>query len=282
MKHQALARVFAVVLAIMCLLMLLNGATGFGKAAKAHEERTAFEEKYAQQIENYVTLHEQVENSISYDEAYELLKEKLEQHDKDAAQHRTDTALYTAEKGGNTMGANLIWEAMPEIAAAKQELAKAKKQFEDVQTAYNGVKGDLQDIAAQAQSDADESGMDAAQMQQLAQEFAALLNTEPRLPEGFFIPEDHDLTGRPLPKSRRRTRMRKRWPRIRSRSKPMRTHLPNGRNMTRRQRNMTPPWRPTSRSWRRMSPIPSGKEHMTRHSTSSRNMKSNMPPGKAR
>ena len=99
MKHQALARVFAVVLAIMCLLMLLNGATGFGKAAKAHEERTAFEEKYAQRIENYVTLHEQVENSISYDEAYELLKEKLEQHDKDAAQHRTDTALYTAEKG---------------------------------------------------------------------------------------------------------------------------------------------------------------------------------------
>ena len=190
MKHQALARVFAVVLAIMCLLMLLNGATGFGKAAKAHEERTAFEEKYAQRIENYVTLHEQVENSISYDEAYELLKEKLEQHDKDAAQHRTDTALYTAEKGGNTMGANLIWEAMPEIAAAKQELAKAKKQFEDVQTAYNGVKGDLQDIAAQAQSDADESGMDAAQMQQLAQEFAALLNAEPRLPEGFFIPED--------------------------------------------------------------------------------------------
>ena len=71
MKHQALARVFAVVLAIMCLLMLLNGATGFGKAAKAHEERTAFEEKYAQRIENYVTLHAQVENSISYDEAYE-------------------------------------------------------------------------------------------------------------------------------------------------------------------------------------------------------------------
>ncbi len=190
MKHQALARVFAVVLAIMCLLMLLNGATGFGKAATAHEERAAFEEKYAQRIENYVTLHEQVENSISFDEAYELLKEKLEQHDKDAAQHRTDTALYTAEKGGNTMGANLIWEAMPEIAGAKQELAKAKTQFDDVQKAYNVVKSDMEDIAAQAQSDADESGMDAAQMQQLAQAFAALLNAEPTLPEGFFIPED--------------------------------------------------------------------------------------------
>ena len=190
MKHQALARAFAVVLAIMCLLMLLNGATGFGKAAKAHEERTAFEEKYAQRIENYVTLHAQVENSISYDEAYELLKEKLEQHDKDAAQHRTDTALYTAEKGGNTMGANLIWEAMPEIAGAKQELAKAKKQFEDVQSAYNSVKSDLQDIAAQARSDAAESGMDAAQMQQMAQNFAALLNAEPKLPEGFSIPAD--------------------------------------------------------------------------------------------
>ena len=31
-KHPALARVFSIVLAIMSLIMLLNGAVGFGKA----------------------------------------------------------------------------------------------------------------------------------------------------------------------------------------------------------------------------------------------------------
>ena len=154
MKHQALARVFSVVLAIMCLLMLLNGATGFGKAAKAHEERIAFENKFAQRIENYVTLHEQVENSISYDEAYKLLKEKLEQHDKDAAQHRTDTALYTAEKGGNTMGANLIWEAMPEVEGAKLELATAKQKLETMEALYAEQAGEIASIQAEAGSGA--------------------------------------------------------------------------------------------------------------------------------
>ena len=32
MKHPALARVFSIVLAVMSLIMLLNGAVGFGKA----------------------------------------------------------------------------------------------------------------------------------------------------------------------------------------------------------------------------------------------------------
>ena len=47
MKHPALARVFSIVLAIMSLIMLLNGAVGFGKADAALQESL---EKY-QRIE---------------------------------------------------------------------------------------------------------------------------------------------------------------------------------------------------------------------------------------
>ena len=154
MKHPVLARVFAVVLAILCLLMLLNGISGFGKTEKAQQERAAFEAKYAQRIETYVTLDQQVKTSISYDEAYEQYKALLEQHDKDAAQHRTDTALYTAEKGGNTMGANMLWEALPEVEGAKLELAAAKQQLETMEALYAEQAGEIAGIQAEAGSGA--------------------------------------------------------------------------------------------------------------------------------
>ena len=154
MKHPVLARVFAVVLAVLCLLMLLNGISGFGKTEKAQQERAAFEAKYAQRIETYVTLDQQVKTSISYDEAYEQYKALLEQHDKDAAQHRTDTALYTAEKGGNTMGANMLWEALPEVEGAKLELAAAKQQLETMEALYAEQAGEIAGIQAEAGSGA--------------------------------------------------------------------------------------------------------------------------------
>lgn len=152
MKHPVLARVFAVVLALLCLLMLLNGISGFGKNEKAQQERTAFEAKYAQRIETYVTLDEQVKTSISYDDAYEEYKALLEQHDKDASQHRTDTALYTAEKGGNTMGANMLWEALPEVESAKRELAAGKKKLADMEKTYEENKGTIATILTSAEN----------------------------------------------------------------------------------------------------------------------------------
>ena len=100
MKHPALARVFSVVLAILALLMLGSGVKGFGKADAEVSERTAFAEKYAQRIETYRQLDEELAHSISYEEAWEELEKLQEQHDSDASQHRTDVAMYSAEKGG--------------------------------------------------------------------------------------------------------------------------------------------------------------------------------------
>ena len=128
MKHQALARVFAVVLAILCLLLLVTGVRGFGKADEELNERRAWEEKYAGRIQTYVELEAELAGSISYDEAQRELEMRLEQHEADASQHRTDTALHTAEKGGNQMGADLIWEAMPELASAKGDLEEARRR----------------------------------------------------------------------------------------------------------------------------------------------------------
>ena len=96
MKHPALARVFAVVLAILCLLLLSNGLVGLKKAAAENGERLAFEEKYAGRIEKYLQLDEELSHSISYDEAYAELEKMMEEHEAAASQHRIDTALYSA------------------------------------------------------------------------------------------------------------------------------------------------------------------------------------------
>ncbi|MBR6352816.1 MAG: hypothetical protein IKS25_01725 [Oscillospiraceae bacterium] len=150
MKHPALARVFSVVLAILCLLMLVNGVKGFGKADAEAAERAAFSEKYAQRIETYRQLDEELANSISYEEAYQELEKLQEQHDADASQHRTDVAMYSAEKGGYTMGADMIWEAMPAVKGAKRELEIGKAQLAAMETAYAGQKGEIASITAAA------------------------------------------------------------------------------------------------------------------------------------
>ena len=140
MKHQALARVFAVVLAILCLLMLISGVKGFGKADEELAERRAWEEKFAGRIQNYVELEAELAGSISYEEAQKELEKRLEQHEADASQHRTDTALHTAEKGGNQMGADMIWEAMPEVKGARQELEEGKWQLSQKEKTFENVK----------------------------------------------------------------------------------------------------------------------------------------------
>ena len=136
MKHQALARVFAVVLAILCLLLLVTGVRGFGKADEELNERRAWEEKYAERIQSYVELEAERAGSISYEEAQRELEKRFEQHEADASQHRTDTALHTAEKGGNQMGADLIWEAMPELQSAKGDLEEARRQLVEKESVF--------------------------------------------------------------------------------------------------------------------------------------------------
>ena len=74
MKHPALARVFAVVLAILGLLLLITGVRGFTKTEDEHEERLAYEKKYADRIENFTDLREELLGSADYDETMTALR----------------------------------------------------------------------------------------------------------------------------------------------------------------------------------------------------------------
>ena len=185
MKHQALARVFAVVLAILCLLLLATGVRGFGKADEELAERRAWEEKYADRIQSYVELEAELAGSISYEEAQRELEKRLEQHESNASQHRTDTALHTAEKGGNQMGADLIWEAMPELASAKGDLEEAKQQLAQKEAAFAQGKAA---ITAQVNNGVAACNAERASLVELQRQIAGYLATAPTVPPQPAIP----------------------------------------------------------------------------------------------
>ena len=137
MKHPALARVFAIVLALLSSFMLINGALGFSKADGTLQESLEYCQRIEDKLNEYEELDAKLENSISYDEAYEELERLQEEHDEEAAQHRTDLATHTATMGGYTMGVDMITDGKAQLEAAKQELESGKQQLAQQEALLN-------------------------------------------------------------------------------------------------------------------------------------------------
>ena len=167
MKHPALARVFSIVLAILCLFLLANGALGFGKADTALEDSLKQYQRLEEKTDTYAELSTQLKNSVSYEEALAELEALQEQHDDDAAQHRTDLATHTATMGGYELGAGMIRDGQEQLAAAKAELEAGKKQLEaseqqlnQAAAAFNAAKPMVQGVITQLTTAA--NGLNAA------------------------------------------------------------------------------------------------------------------------
>ena len=182
-KHQALARVFAVVLAVMCLLMGINGLKGFGKAQDEYRERTDYADRYAKRINTYIEIDEELKGSITYDEALKELEKMQEEHDKDASQHKTDTAMYSAEKGGNTMGADMIWELMPQLKGARAELEAGKKQLEEGEAQLQQAKAAIDGLIISANNGASQCSNAVGELNIFLGNLSALMAQEPAPPE---------------------------------------------------------------------------------------------------
>lgn len=137
MKHPALARVMAVTLAIMCVIMLITGALGFGKAENEYAEDTADYEKLTDRITTYNELTEKLADAESYKQVSAALDEHQQQHDDDAAQFRTDLAERTAKQGGYKQGAEMLWEARAQAKDGIAQYEQAKAQFNAAEAEYN-------------------------------------------------------------------------------------------------------------------------------------------------
>lgn len=197
MKHPALARVFSIVLAIMSLIMLLNGAVGFGKADAALQESLEKYQRIEEKTDTYETLSRQLKNSVSYEEALAELEALQEQHDDDAAQHRTDLATHTATMGGYELGAKMIIEGKEQLAAAKVELAEGKallaekeQQFNQLSAAFNTVEPLLVAAINALSGSEEEFNAAIALIDALIAQIDVILANRPQLPE---LPEEPTL-----------------------------------------------------------------------------------------
>ena len=197
MKHPALARVFSIVLAIMSLIMLLNGAVGFGKADAALQESLEKYQRIEEKTDTYEALSLQLKNSVSYEEALAELEALQEQHDDDAAQHRTDLATHTATMGGYELGAKMIMEGKEQLAAAKVELAEGKallaekeQQFNQLSAAFNTVEPLLVAAINALSGSEEEFNAAIALIDALIAQIDVILANRPQLPE---LPEEPTL-----------------------------------------------------------------------------------------
>ena len=190
MKHPALARVFSIVLAIMSLIMLLNGAVGFGKADAALKESLEHYQRIEEKTDTYEALSLQLKNSVSYEEALAELEALQEQHDDDAAQHRTDLATHTATMGGYALGEEMILDGKEQLDAAKAELAEGKALLAEKEQQFNQLSATFEAVeplliaAINALSGSEEEFNAAiALIDALIAQIDAILANRPQMPE---------------------------------------------------------------------------------------------------
>lgn len=181
-KHPALVRVFAIVLAIISVISLAAGAAGFRDAALEKDTALTYSDNLNTRLETFQELQATLDNSISYDEALEELEKFQDQHDSDASQHRTDLATYSAKRGGYKMGTDALWEAKAQLAGAKAQIAQAKEQL----VSMDQLKGTMN--AAIAQCDAA-----AAECAACSQPISSVLAIFDRQPEPPQLPEEPEV-----------------------------------------------------------------------------------------
>lgn len=152
MKHPALTRAMAAVLAIMCAIMLICGVVGIGDAQKEYKEDLDAYEKLSERIATFKELSAKLDGEDSYKETKEKLDARQEEHDKESADFRTDLAERTATQGGYQQGANALLEAREATEAAYRQYADGVAQFQAAEAEFNAKKAEAQAGLAQLQA----------------------------------------------------------------------------------------------------------------------------------
>lgn len=186
MKHPALARVFALVLAILGLLLLITGVRGFSKTEEEREDRLAYEKKYAGRIENFRDLREELLGSADYDETMTALRRFVDEHEKAAAKHKTDTALFSAAKGGLKMGEDMIVSIRAQMNELKEQLHNASSRRAFLEALLSELIASqksnmpwLNALAGQSAQYATESYLQGTEITLVSTELRGLMENEP-------------------------------------------------------------------------------------------------------
>ena len=136
LKHPALARIFAIVLAILCLVMLLAGAGIVRAALKDRDRGLADLQRLETRIERYDEILGQLEGTERYAQVNKSLTADQEAHDEQAVQHRTDLAIYTATRSGLLTGAAQLQEAQDALTQGRAQYEAGLALFQQQEAAF--------------------------------------------------------------------------------------------------------------------------------------------------
>ena len=137
MKHPALTRVFAIVLAVLCLVMLLAGLLGLRSASR--DRRRALDA--AQRLQDRVAAYREASAAIrtgpGYEEQNAAWQARQAEHDKAASRHRSEVAIYTATQSGLRSGAAALDQADALMAEGRRQYEAGLAEFETRSAAFD-------------------------------------------------------------------------------------------------------------------------------------------------
>ncbi|MBR5093809.1 MAG: hypothetical protein IK095_01815, partial [Oscillospiraceae bacterium] len=136
MKHPALTRIFAIVLAILCLAMLLAGAGIVRSALRERDKGRADLTRLRDRMDEYAQILRQLEGTTRFEEIDRELSERQGAHDEQAVRHRTDLAIYTATRSGLLTGAASLREAADALAQGRAQYEAGLAMFQEQEAAF--------------------------------------------------------------------------------------------------------------------------------------------------
>ena len=138
MRHPALTRFFAAILAVMCLITLISGALCLKKAADREERQSAaldqLEEKTAKAKELLAELDAGCEQ---YDELAAEYDSLSESYSSDTIKYRADLALLTATEAGVKQGRAQLRTGLGAFYTAKAEYEEGLAAFNEAEAQFN-------------------------------------------------------------------------------------------------------------------------------------------------
>ena len=136
MKHPVLTRVFAVVLAILCLVMLLAGLLGLRSAGQERQRSLDDLGRLRERARQYDLALEALEDGTPSSESEAKLKRHQTEHEKEASRHRSQMAIYTATQSGLRTGTAALDQADAAFAEGKRQYEAGLAEFEKQAAAF--------------------------------------------------------------------------------------------------------------------------------------------------
>lgn len=140
MKHPALTRALAVVLAVFCLVTLIAGVGSLRKTHRQHEEDLRRQQVLGDRIARAEGLRQSLdEQERSYRIAATGLEKREERHERALSDYRGRLATYTATRAGIRMGREALEQASDALWYGKKKFEDGYAQFQQGAAAVNEI-----------------------------------------------------------------------------------------------------------------------------------------------